>query len=98
MINDERFRIENQFKVYCETGGFIYKSPKLILGKNGPMSAVQISETRRAFFGAWGFLLKMMKEDLTTLPEQEAIEILDNMMGQVKTFWEDETKKQYGIH
>lgn len=71
------FNVENQFYLYL-------KRVKLDPNK---IPATQLKETKRAFFGAVGQFLLLLRDDLTGIPEEQAIEALDAMFSQVLDFW-----------
>lgn len=71
------FDIEYQYGLYLERVGL----------KVGEMHPVQAVETKRAFFGACGQLLLLMRDDIPN-DEDEAINILQSMLDQVGKFWE----------
>lgn len=51
------------------------------------MSPIQRKEIKRAFFGACGQLLILLRDDVGELEENEAVETLDDMTQQVADFW-----------
>nr|WP_028666314.1 hypothetical protein [Runella zeae] len=56
------------------------------------MHPIQLQETRRAFYGAAGQMLILLRDDLSELPEEEAISKLDSMIIQVEAFWMNQIK------
>ncbi len=78
----EKFNIEHQFMLYLERVGLNIKT----------MHPIQLQETRRAFYGAAGQMLILLRDDLSELPEEEAISKLDSMIIQVEAFWMNQIK------
>jgi predicted nucleic acid-binding protein len=86
MIDRKIFDVEFQWRRYCE----MVKLPP------EQMSLIQRVETRRAFFGAWGQLLVMARDELGSdeITDDEAVELLEKMTQQVKDFFEREVADQ----
>lgn len=85
----KEFVLEWQYQEYLKRAG----------ASEEKMHPVQRIETRRAFMGACGQMLIMLKEDMPE-NEEEAIQVLDNMMEQVTMFWMAEAeleKRMKGI-
>lgn len=78
------FDVEKQFLEYAK---------RVKLDKNR-VPAIQWIETRRAFFGAWGQALYMLRDDLSELTEDEGVEVLEDMKNQVLRFWQAEGNRQ----
>ncbi len=76
------FNLEEQYQKYL----------KMVELKETTMHPVQRLETRRAFMGACGIMLVLLREDVAALPEDEAIGKLEDMNKQVKQFLIDQTK------
>lgn len=51
------------------------------------MADIQRKQTRRAFYGAWGQLLILMRDGISTHEEEEGINIMQAMLNQVAEFW-----------
>lgn len=77
------FSLEHQYQLYLERVGL----------KEAQMHPAQRTETKRAFFGACGQLLILMRDDVGELEENEAIEVMDDMTNQVGNFWTNEIIK-----
>lgn len=78
------FDIEEQFQHYMKLVG---------LDKNRDKVAPnQIAESRAVFYGAWGQLLVLLKEDMPD-DEEECRIIFQNMMDQVLHFFTDRAAK-----
>lgn len=75
-MNDP-FNVEEQYQKYLTRVGL----------KEEKMNPIQAKETKQAFFGAWGQLLLVMRDDITTLEEDEAIEKLKDMNTQVLIYF-----------
>lgn len=72
-----QFDLNHQYQLYLKRVGL----------KEKTMSLVQSKETKRAFFGACGQLLILLRDDVGELEETEAIETMDDMINQVADFW-----------
>lgn len=57
------------------------------------MHPVQKTETRRAFMGACGQMLILLRDDLGELEESKAIETMQDMINQVQVYFMKETNK-----
>jgi hypothetical protein len=51
---------------------------------------MQKQETKRAFFGACGQMLVLLREDVAELDDEKAIGTLEDMFSQVNSFWINE--------
>ena len=80
----EQFNLEHQWKLYLERAQV----------KEADMSAIQRQEMRRAFFGAIGQMLILMRDDLGDYADKQgddkAATILQDMLNQVSNFWLNE--------
>lgn len=85
---DKKYTIEHQFDLYLERCEVTKQQ----------LSPIQYSEMKRAFFGAWGQLLILQREDLGDLADLEgddkAADILQDMMNQAVNFWLAEKGKE----
>lgn len=72
-----QFDLEHQYKTYLERVGL----------SEDRMHSQQKVETKRAFMGACGQMLYLLRDDLTKMPEHEGIETLQSMIEQVTQFW-----------
>jgi hypothetical protein len=54
----------------------------------------QLRELKRAFYGACGQLLILTRDEVGALPDEEAIEALQDLLNQVANFWNNENNKQ----
>lgn len=75
--NDPIFSVEHQFGLYAE----------LVKINKKNVSPTQWIETRRAFFGAWGQLLFLMRDDLTQLSDDDGVDVMETMKNEVVRFW-----------
>ncbi len=83
MIANE-FDIAYQFRLYLERCGLnIHRMPPY-----------QLRETSRAFYGAWGMLLVVLRDNLTQMEEGESLDALQSMQEQVEKFWTAQTLQQ----
>lgn len=82
-MNKPEFNLEHQYQLYLERVGL----------KEATMHHAQRTETKRAFMGACGQILIMLRDDVGKLEENEAIDTLDNLINQVSDFWLTETKR-----
>lgn len=76
----EKFNLAKQYQQYLERIGI----------NENQMHPIQKQETKRAFFGACGQMLVLLREDVSQLNEDEAIKVLENMNNQVYSFWVNE--------
>lgn len=82
-MNKPEFNLEHQYQLYLERVGM----------KERQMPLIQRKELKRAFMGACGQMLILLRDDLSELDENEAVDTLQNMHEQVSNFWLVETKK-----
>ena len=82
MVN-KTFDLEHQYQLYLKRVGL----------KEENMHPVQKTETRRAFMGACGQMLILLRDDLGVLEESKAIEIMQDMINQVQVYFMKETNK-----
>lgn len=78
----EKFNIEHQFMLYLERVGLNIKT----------MHPIQLQETRRAFYGAAGQMLLLVRDDITELSDIVGGLAIHSMLTQVVVFWENEVK------
>ncbi len=78
-----RFNIEAEFQAYCNRVGLDLDS----------CSPVQVIETRRAFYAALGQLLVFLRDDLSSLSEDDGVVELQRLHEEVGAFW----KRQAGL-
>lgn len=78
------FNLNYQYKLYIERCGL----------KEYQLSFVQNQEMKRAFFGACGQILLILRDDVSEFDEDKAIEIMQNMLNQVSDFFIKEQNKQ----
>lgn len=78
------FDIEFQFRKYLELVGLNIHT----------MPPYQRRETRRAFYGAWGMMLVVMRENVSEMEENDALDVLQSMQEQVEQFWTNQQKEQ----
>ena len=79
-----KFDLNYQYSLYLERVGL----------KEANMNPIQRAETKRAFIGACGQMLILLRDDLAALPEDEGVEEMQGMLNQVGDFFLAETNKQ----
>jgi len=77
------FNLEHQYQLYLQRVGL---SETL-------MPVAQMRESKRAFMGACGQILIMLRDDVGKLEENDAVMTLDSLVTQVSNFWLTETKR-----
>jgi len=61
--------------------------------KKEDMVPVQYSETRKAFYGGIGSAMALMTEGIGALQDEDkAMESMQGIQTELRTFWEDEVK------
>ena len=71
------FNIDHQWNLYLERVGL----------KGQRIGIEQYRELKRAFFGATGQLLMLMKNELAELDESAAVKTLESMINEVGDYW-----------
>ncbi len=79
MKKDERFCLECQYQKLLE---------KLNL-KEEDLHEVQKTVMRDTYFGAIGQLLVTCRDDLSQLPEDEAVDMMQSMLNQTKDYFDN---------
>jgi len=79
----KEFYLEHQYQLYL----------KRVAIKESQMGEVQRKETRQAFMGACGQMIFLLRDEVAALPEDEAIEVLENMKRQVGDYFMKITNK-----
>ena len=82
-MNNPAFNLEHQYQLYLER----------VKLKESQMAPIQRKELKRAFMGACGQMLFLLRDDVGSLEEDEAINTLDDMINQVSDFWLTETQR-----
>ena len=77
------FNLEHQYQLYL----------KRIAISESKMHEVQRKETRQAFMGACGQMIFLLRDEVAALPEDEAIEVLEDMKNQVGDYFMKITNK-----
>ena len=75
----DQFNLRHQYLLYLERVGL----------KESDMGEVQRIETERAFMGACGQILIVLRDDLSSLPEEKAIEKCESTVEQVLSYFEN---------
>ncbi len=79
--NENQFDLEHQYQLYLKRVGL----------KECNMSPVQKTETKRAFIGACGQILLLLRDDLAVLEEEQAFQTFENLINQAGEFFLKET-------
>lgn len=79
----KKFDLEHQYALYLER----------VKLKEEDMHPTQKTETKRAFMGACGQLLMLLRDDLTELEEEKVIEVMESMQAQVLFYFINETNR-----
>ena len=77
-----QFSLEKQWQLYLQHIGLT----------ESQMHPVQLTETKRAFFGAFGQSFILQRDELSLLDEDLGVEVFQHMINQVSTFWIKETQ------
>lgn len=77
-MEENPFDLEIQYKLYLERVNL----------KEHEMHPIQRQETKRAFYGACGQILVVLRDEVGPLDMDLGIEALDSMHDQVLSFWE----------
>lgn len=77
------FNLDSQYKAYLKMVGL----------DESKMIPIQRIETKRAFMAGCGQMLVLMRDEVSQLQEDNAVEALESMIQQTETFWTDEVKK-----
>lgn len=80
------FNLNVQWKKYLERSGVSEEK----------MPEDQRREMKRAFFGACGQMLILLRDDVSIYPEAKAAGIMQKMLDQVGNFWQTECDKEDG--
>lgn len=81
---NKNFDLNHQYSLYLDRIGLSEKS----------MHPIQKIETKRAFMGACGQMLLLLRDELAALPDAEAVTSMQDMIDQVGKFWIKETNQQ----
>jgi hypothetical protein len=77
-----KFNLEHQYQQYLDRVNIT----------EAQMGQVQRVETRRAFMAGCSQMLVLLRDDLTELDEDEAVDSLQDMIDQSADFWKKEAK------
>lgn len=80
-VPQQKFDIEHQYQIYLQRSRL----------REWLMGDAQRVETRRAFYGACGQMLILLRDEVTSLEDLEAIETLSGMERQVQEFFKKES-------
>lgn len=81
-ITDPIFNIEYQYKLYLE---------RVKLNEN-IIPEVQKIETKRAFMAGMAQMLFLLRDDVSLLEDEVAVDMLENLKNQVGKFWNNQTR------
>lgn len=80
------FKVPQQFDIEAQFDHYLL----LVKLDKRKVLPFQMREMRRAFYGAWGMKMISDRDQLTLFSEDDAVEILENQLDQVATFWNKE--------
>lgn len=72
-----QFSIEKQYHLYLERVGL----------DESRMHPIQRIETKRAFFGAFGQSIALLRDEVSEYDDQQGVAILEDMWSQVGNFF-----------
>lgn len=78
------FNLEHQYKLYLERMGLSEKTMH-------PQQKIQLKQT---FFGASGQIIILLRDELSKLEDEKAVETMQDMINQVVKFFMKETNRQ----
>lgn len=73
----EFYTIEQQYQQYLSLVGLSEED----------MHLVQKVETRRAFYAGCGQLLHILRDEVSKLSEDEAVQVMEDLLQEVQDFW-----------
>ena len=79
----QKFNLENQYQLYLQ---------KMGLSEN-TMHPQQKKQLRQTFYGASGQMLILLRDELSKLDQEKAMETLQDLLNQVGNFFLSETNK-----
>jgi len=79
-----KFTIETQWQLYLKKVGL----------REEILPEDQRVEMKRTFFGACGQMLFLMRDDISALPEDKGITILNEMKSEIGKFWIDQSNRK----
>ena len=77
------FNLEKQYQKYL----------KLVNLSESNMHPIQKKETKRAFMGACGQMLVLLRDELALLDEDKAVQVLQEMNNEVSNYFLSETNQ-----
>lgn len=75
--------VEKQYQLYLKHAG---------LSESG-MHPVQRVETKRTFFAACGQMILFLRDEVSELPEEKAVNVLEKMKNEVLNFFQKESDR-----
>ena len=76
-VIDEKFTVKHQYKLFLGRIGLDERT----------MHPMQKKQLKQAFYGAWGQQLFQMRDDISKLPEEKGIAILNAQTKEVGNFF-----------
>lgn len=73
----DQFNLETQYNLYLSRVGL----------HEDKMHTQQKKQLREAFYGACGQILILLKDELSKLEEDKAVEVMESMIQQITTFF-----------
>lgn len=73
----DKFNIETLYQQYLQRVGL----------EESKMAPLQQKQLRQTYFGASGNLLMLLKNDISPLPEDEAVIVLEDLINQVANYF-----------
>lgn len=77
------FQIAHQYQLYLVR-------MKLNEADMHPEQKIQV---KQAFYGAFGQLLVLMREEIAALPERSGVRVLEDLTKQVADFWTEDLER-----
>lgn len=83
-VDNIEFSLEHQYQLYLER----------VKLKEFQMSEVQKKEMRQVFMGACGQMIILLRDEVAKYPDEQAVEILQDMLNQVGDYFLKKSNKQ----
>jgi hypothetical protein len=69
--------IELLYQDYLRAGGL----------NEAKMHPIQKSETKKAFMGGFSSMVKLLREQISEMPEDDGVDALESINEQLKNYW-----------
>lgn len=79
-----KIQIQAQYHAYLKRVGLDWRT----------MPPIQYQEMQRCFFGAFGQSLVIFRDDIGSMPEEEAIDAMEGLVRQVEVFFATQSNQQ----